>query len=57
MQTRKEFIANASMLTAGSMLFPSLLNSNKRVKNTGVQLYTFRTEMTADARGTLKKGF
>ena len=55
MQTRKEFIANASMLTAGSMLFPSLLNSNKRVKNTGVQLYTFRTEMTADARGTLKK--
>ena len=56
MQTRKEFIANASMLTAGSMLFPSLLNSNgKRVKNTGVQLYTFRTEMAADARATLKK--
>jgi sugar phosphate isomerase/epimerase len=56
MQTRKEFIANASMLTAGSMLFPSLLNSNrKRIKSTGVQLYTFRTEMAADARGTLKK--
>ena len=56
MQTRKEFIANATMLTTGSMLFPSLLNlAGEGVENTGVQLYTFRTEMTADARGTLKK--
>jgi sugar phosphate isomerase/epimerase len=56
MQTRKEFITNASMLTAGSILFPSLLNdSSKRIKNTGVQLYTFRIEMAADARATLKK--
>jgi sugar phosphate isomerase/epimerase len=56
MQTRKQFIANASMLTAGSLLFPSLIDSTaKKIKNTGVQLYTFRTEMAADARGTLKK--
>ena len=56
MQTRKQFIANASMLAAGSILFPSLLNhKSKKIKNVGVQLYTFRTEMAADASGTLKR--
>ena len=56
MQTRKQFITSASMLGAGTLLFPSLLSdTSKKVKNIGVQLYTFRTEMAADARGTLKK--
>jgi sugar phosphate isomerase/epimerase len=55
MQTRKRFIANTSMLAAGSLFFPSFINDARKVKNVGVQLYTFRTEMAADARGTLKK--
>lgn len=56
MQTRKEFITTASIFAGGSMLFPSLLNEkNRKIKNVGVQLYTFRTEMAADARGTLQK--
>lgn len=56
MQTRKEFIANTSLFTAGTLLFPSIMNSEaKKIKNVGVQLYSFRTAMAADARGTLKK--
>jgi sugar phosphate isomerase/epimerase len=56
MQTRKQFIANTALLTAGTLLFPSLAGAgNKKIKNTGLQLYTFRNEMTADAMGTLKK--
>lgn len=56
MQTRKQFIANSSLFTAGTLLFPSLINGGtKKVGNPGVQLYTFRTEMATDARGTLRK--
>ena len=56
MQTRIQFLANTALITAGGLLFPSLVNaSSKKIKNVGVQLYTFRTEMAADARGTLKK--
>jgi sugar phosphate isomerase/epimerase len=56
MQSRKQFITNTALLTAGSLLFPSLADAkNKKIKNTGLQLYTFRKEMTADAMGTLKK--
>lgn len=56
MQTRKQFLANTAIFTAGSLLFPSLAEARtRRVKNVGVQLYTFRNEMAADARGTLQK--
>lgn len=56
MQSRKEFIANISVLAAGSVLLPSFKNKEyKKVKNVGVQLYSFRKEMDADARGTLKQ--
>ncbi|MEI9958935.1 MAG: sugar phosphate isomerase/epimerase [Ferruginibacter sp.] len=37
------------------MILPSFLVPSKKVKNTGVQLYTFRKELLADAKGTLKK--
>ena len=56
MQTRKQFLATTTLFTAGSLLFPSLGNAAaKKITNTGVQLYTFRNEMAADALGTLKK--
>jgi sugar phosphate isomerase/epimerase len=46
-------------LAAGSLLLPSFalpqLDLKPKAKNLGVQLYTFRKEMDADAIGTLKK--
>jgi sugar phosphate isomerase/epimerase len=56
MLTRKHFIRSTAVLTAGQLLFPSLVAaSSKKIKNVGVQLYTFRAAMAADAKGTLKK--
>ena len=55
MQTRRDFLFSTGALSIGSILLPSFTSSFKKVKNTGVQLYTFRKEMLADARGTLIK--
>jgi len=55
MQTRRDFLLDAGAITAGSMLLPLLPDEPKKVKNAGVQLYTFRKEMQADARGTLQR--
>jgi sugar phosphate isomerase/epimerase len=56
MQTRKEFLASSALLTAGSLLLPSFNDTDAaKVRNAGVQLYSFRAEVAADARGTLKK--
>ena len=56
MQTRKQFLATTTLFTAGSLLFPSFGKGvAKKITNAGVQLYTFRNEMAADALGTLKK--
>jgi sugar phosphate isomerase/epimerase len=55
MQTRRNFLINTSVLAAGSVMLPSFYSPSKTIKNIGVQLYTFRKEMLADAKGTLKK--
>jgi len=55
MQTRRNFLINTGALAVGSVVLPSFLSPTKKVKNTGVQLYTFRKEMLADAKGTLQK--
>ncbi|MGZ8508807.1 MAG: sugar phosphate isomerase/epimerase family protein [Chitinophagaceae bacterium] len=55
MQTRRDFLIDTGYLAAGSMLLPSLVGAPKKVKNTGVQLYTFRKEMMEDAKGTLQR--
>lgn len=55
MQTRRNFLINTSVLAAGSVMLPSFYSPSKKIKNTGVQLYTFRKEMLADAKGTLQK--
>jgi len=55
MQSRRNFLINTGAVAAGSILLPSFLSPAKKVKNTGVQLYTFRKEMLADAKGTLQK--
>lgn len=55
MEKRREFLKNMGALAAGSVLLPSLSGfAPKKVKNPGIQLYTFRREMTADPKGTLK---
>lgn len=56
MTTRKEFLVRSGLLAAGTVLLPSFtLTPKKEDKNLGVQLYTFRDEMLADAVGTLEK--
>jgi len=57
MKTRRQFLQQTGAAALGSMFLPSLdlLIDKKRVKNTGIQLYTFRKELLADATGTLKQ--
>lgn len=54
LQTRRGFIKSTAMLTAGAALasFPARAMS---VQNIGIQLYSVRNDMLADAAGTLKK--
>jgi len=55
MQTRRKFLLDTGTLAMGSLMLSSYTSTSKKVKNTGVQLYTFRKEMLTDARGTLKR--
>lgn len=59
MQTRRDFLKETGALAIGSMLIPSFTGptalATEKLGDIGVQLYTFRTEMLADARGTLKQ--
>jgi sugar phosphate isomerase/epimerase len=57
MKSRRQFLKETGTLTLGSMMLPSLGFdlSPLKIKNPGVQLYTFRKEMIADAAGTLKQ--
>ena len=54
LQTRKDFIRNAAALTAGAAFIPGFLTAAP-VQNVGIQLYSVRNDMLADAPGTLKK--
>lgn len=55
MQTRRDFIKETGALTLGAMILPAFAETPAKVKNVGVQLYTFRKEMATDAAGTLKQ--
>ena len=55
MQTRRDFLKNSGALAMGAMIFPTGSGYADKVKNPGIQLYTFRKEMLADAMGTLKQ--
>jgi sugar phosphate isomerase/epimerase len=55
MKTRRDFLINTGAFAIGSILLPSLNQSGKKVKDAGIQLYTFRKEMLADPKGTLKQ--
>jgi sugar phosphate isomerase/epimerase len=56
MQTRRDFILATGAFTIGSALLPSFMEMEKeKIKHIGLQLYTFRKELLADAMGTLKQ--
>ena len=56
MKTRRDFLLQSGAMAIGTILLPSfMLAPNTKERNLGVQLYTFRKEMDADALGTLKQ--
>jgi sugar phosphate isomerase/epimerase len=55
MKKRRQFLMDVGTLALGSTLLPSFTTPPKKVKNPGIQLYTFRKEMMADVTGTLKQ--
>ena len=55
MITRRKFLGNAGAIALGTAMLPSCKLPAGNVKNPGIQLYSFRNEMMADAVGTLKK--
>ena len=55
MKTRRTFLKETGTIAIGSILLPSCDMADNKIKNPGIQLYTFRKEMTADATGTLKQ--
>ena len=54
MKTRRDFLKTSGALTIGSLLLKNM-PAPEKFKNVGIQLYTFRKEMAADASGTLKQ--
>jgi sugar phosphate isomerase/epimerase len=54
METRRQFLKTAGGATLSALLLPRLSQA-ATVKNVGIQLYTVRKEMLADAVGTLKE--
>src|ERR1044071_5428779 len=57
MQTRRSFLKTTGSIALSAVLLPSLAEEQdkKKIKNIGLQLYTFRKELALDARGTLKQ--
>lgn len=57
MQSRRNFLKLSGTFAAGTLLLPQLADAakKKKIKNVGLQLYSVRKEMLADATGTLKQ--
>ncbi|MGI4728279.1 MAG: sugar phosphate isomerase/epimerase family protein [Janthinobacterium lividum] len=54
LQTRKDFVKSTAVLAAATAFMPNFLAAMP-VQNVGIQLYSVRKDMLADAPGTLKK--
>ncbi len=54
MKTRRDFLKTTGGLAVGALLLPHFSKAEK-LKNVGIQLYSVRKEMLADAVGTLKQ--
>src|SRR6267378_2621600 len=58
MKSRRSFLKESTLASAGGLLLPGFMkfsNSAPKLKRVGVQLYSVRKEMMADATGTLNK--
>ena len=55
MKTRRDFLKASGALALGAFLLPHHSQAAKVPSNVGIQLYTVRKEMMADAVGTLKQ--
>jgi sugar phosphate isomerase/epimerase len=58
MKSRRSFLKETAFAGAGALILPGFIQKAGRtpkLKNVGVQLYSVRKEMAADATGTLKK--
>ncbi|MCJ7466479.1 MAG: sugar phosphate isomerase/epimerase [Maribacter sp.] len=55
MKTRRDFLIQSGVFTAGSLLLPSCMFANEPIRKFGVQLYSFRDAMDQDAVGTLRQ--
>ena len=55
MKTRRDFLKKTGTFAAGSILLPAFVKTTKKVDNIGIQLYSVRKEMLADAKGTLQQ--
>lgn len=55
MISRRQFIQQTGIFSAGAICLPSFLLPPNHTENIGIQLYSVRNEMLADATGTLKK--
>jgi sugar phosphate isomerase/epimerase len=54
MYSRRNFIKNSGIIAAGALILPRLTYGTK-INDVGIQLYSVRTDMLADATGTLKQ--
>ena len=54
MKTRRDFFKKAGGLVLGALVMPGLTKAEK-IKRIGIQLYSVRNEMLADAVGTLRQ--
>jgi sugar phosphate isomerase/epimerase len=58
MKSRRSFLKESAFAGAGALILPGFIykwEKAAKLKNVGVQLYSVRKEMAADAIGTLKK--
>ncbi len=58
MKTRRSFLRDTALASAGGLILPEFMKfeaAKPRLKKVGIQLYSVRKEMMADATGTLKK--
>jgi sugar phosphate isomerase/epimerase len=58
MKTRRSFLKDAAIAGAGGLILPGFMklsDTKPRIKKVGIQLYSVRKEMLADATGTLNK--
>jgi sugar phosphate isomerase/epimerase len=58
MTSRRDFLKNSALITAGAMVAPSVISCGggaKAAKEIGIQIYTIREQLTADLEGSMKR--